>query len=106
MLFIYHRRVNSKYFNSDAFEVLESDISHISQNGEILLCGDFNARTGNYTDSVETEGNKFISEELNWSPTNETLRKSFNNVILKQSRENFTQHLQITKLENLKWKNT
>ena len=78
---VYIPPVNSKYFNSDVFEVLESDISLFLQNGEILLCGDFNARTGNYTDSVETEGNRFISEELNWSPTNETLQKSFDNVI-------------------------
>ena len=90
--------MNWKYFNSDVFEVLESDISHFSQNGEILLCGDFNARTGNYTDSVATEGNKFISEELNWSPTNETLRKGFDNVINNHGKIS----LNICKSQNLK----
>ena len=90
--------MNWKYFNSDVFEVLESDISHFSQNGEILLCGDFNVRTGTYTDSVETEGNKFISEELNWSPTNETLRKGFDNVINNHGKIS----LNICKSQNLK----
>lgn len=77
---------------------MESDISHFSQKGEILLCGDINTRTGKYSDTVESEGNRFISEDLNWSPNNEKPRLSFDNVINQHGKT----LLNICKSQNIK----
>ena len=51
---------NSTYFYPELFEELEKDILNFATKGSILLMGDFNARTGKYSDSVCHEGNKII----------------------------------------------
>ena len=80
------------------YKTLELDISYFSSKGEVLLCGDFNARTGKYNDSVSSEGNCFISENLNLLINEPHLRKSFDN--------NINNHgkllLEICKSQNLK----
>ena len=48
---------NSCYFLTDLFEELENDIERFSYLGSILIMGDFNFRTGKYSDSVCQEGN-------------------------------------------------
>ena len=44
-----HRALNDNYF-----DVLESEIARFSLNADIMLCGDFNARTGNQSDQPST----------------------------------------------------
>ena len=51
---------NSNYYYPELFEELEKDILNFATKGSILLMGDFNARTGKYSDSVCHEGNNII----------------------------------------------
>ena len=44
---------NSSYFYPELFEELENDIEKFSAFGSILLMGDFNSRTGKYSDNVK-----------------------------------------------------
>ena len=47
--FIYHSPRNSTFinnFNEDMLETISSGLNKYSSDGDILLCGDFNARTG------------------------------------------------------------
>ena len=49
---IYIPPQNSIYFCPELFEELENDIEKFSAFGSILLMGDFNSRTGKYSDNV------------------------------------------------------
>ena len=51
---------NSNYYYPELFEELEKDILNFATKGSLLLMGDFNARTGKYSDSVCHEGNNII----------------------------------------------
>ena len=42
----------SLYFDENVFDNLENDIAYFSSLGNVILCGDLNARTGNYNDFV------------------------------------------------------
>ena len=89
---------NSLYFNTDIFDELENDIANYSAKGHILLLGDFNARTGKYTDLVSKEGNNFIdndNSEISLHPPN---RNSFDNIINNHGKR----LLQICKNSDLK----
>ena len=48
---------NSIYFYPELFEELKKDIEKFSAFGSIFLIGDFNSRTGKYSDNVCQEGN-------------------------------------------------
>jgi hypothetical protein len=51
---VYFEPENSKYANSECFELLENEISnHLNTN--ILIIGDFNARTGSLTDVISDD---------------------------------------------------
>jgi hypothetical protein len=52
----------SPYFDDEIFEELENDIVNFSKKGNIMLLGDFNARTSNLKDFVSKEGNTFIND--------------------------------------------
>ena len=54
---------NSIYFYPELFEELENDIEKFSAFGSILLMGDFNSRTGKYSDNVCQEGNTIITND-------------------------------------------
>ena len=47
------------------FEDLENDIETFYSQGSILLMGDFNSRTGKYSDCVSQEGNTSRSTQRN-----------------------------------------
>ena len=51
---------NSKYFDLEIFDQLERDIVHFSRIGSVILMGDFNSRTGKYSDTVSQEGNSIM----------------------------------------------
>ena len=89
---------NALQFNTDIFYELENDIANYSAKGHILLLGDFNARTGKYTDLVSKEGNNFIdndNSEISLHPPN---RNSFDNII-----NNHGKRLLQIRLKNPKW---
>ena len=46
--------------NLDILSTLESDIRHYSDKGDIIICGDINARTGCEQDAVCDDNNRFI----------------------------------------------
>ena len=56
---------SSKYFLPEMFEDLENDIETFYSQGSILLMGDFNSRTGKYSDCVSQEGNTSRSTQRN-----------------------------------------
>ena len=50
--------VNSKYYSDEIFSNIEKDITFYSRNGDcIILVGDFNARTSNKPDFIDTSVN-------------------------------------------------
>ena len=53
----------SKYFLPEMFEDLENGIETFYSQGSILLMGDFNSRTGKYSDCVSQKGNTIITND-------------------------------------------
>ena len=78
---IYIPPCNSKYFDPEIFDQLEQDIIDFSPTGSIILMGDFNSRTGKYSDTVSQEGNNVISNDQSESAFQPAQRNSFDNVI-------------------------
>lgn len=76
---IYIPPYNSNYFNPELFEELENDIENFSSHGSILLLGDFNSRTGKYSDSVCQDGNHIIDNDQSEFSLCPTDRNSFDN---------------------------
>ncbi len=50
----------SPYYNEDTFYILQDEICHFQTKGNVLICGDLNARTGNEPDFVNTQGDKLL----------------------------------------------
>ena len=71
----------SKYFLPEMFEDLENDIETFYSQGSILLMGDFNSRTGKYSDCVSQEGNTMITNDQSHLPSRSAQRNSFDNNI-------------------------
>lgn len=70
----------SPYYNPDVFSILEEDINHYKSMGNILICGDLNARTGERADTLNTQGDKHLPGGI-YSPLPECpTRKSFDKV--------------------------
>ena len=57
------------------------DIALFSSHGSILLMGDFNSRTGKYSDSICQEGSNVISNDRSELSLNPTQRNSFDNEV-------------------------
>ena len=70
---------NSQYFNAELFDELERDIGFFSSQGSILLMGDFNSRTGKYSDSICHDGNNIIANDQSEFSLRPTQRNSFDN---------------------------
>jgi hypothetical protein len=71
---------SSKYFKSELFDQLEEETIIFSGKGDVILIGDFNARTSKLDDFVSTDGNKHI-QNLTQDNSNETKRENFDNII-------------------------
>ena len=67
---------SSKYFDPELFEEL-----NFSSQGSILLLGDFNSRTGKYSDSVCHDGNNSIVNDQSESSFYPIRRNSYENEI-------------------------
>lgn len=52
--------IESPYFKEDMFSTLEDEINHFQARGHIVVCGDFNARTGQEPDTLSTQGDKHL----------------------------------------------
>ena len=78
---VYIPPCNSKYFESEIFDQLEQDILCFSSAGSVILLGDFNSRTGKYSDTVSQDGNNIITNDQSESAFHPAKRNSFDNVL-------------------------
>ena len=78
---VYIPPCNSKYFDLEIFDQLERDIVHFSTLGSVILMGDFNSRTGKYSDTVSQEGNSIITNDQSESAFQPAQRNSFDNLL-------------------------
>ena len=72
---------SSKYFDPELFEELEKDVLNFSSQGSILLLGDFNPRTGKYSDSVCHDGSNIIVNDQFESSVSPIRRNIYDNEI-------------------------
>jgi len=61
---IYILPSESPYYSEDMFSTLEEETSHFQAQGNVLICGDLNARTGLQPDFTDTQGSKYINNKL------------------------------------------
>jgi exonuclease III len=71
---------HSRYFEPELFDKLQEDIITFSGKGDVIIIGDFNARTGKLNDFIETDGNKYI-QNLNSNFSHNSKRENFDNKI-------------------------
>jgi endonuclease/exonuclease/phosphatase (EEP) superfamily protein YafD len=57
-----HSTRKSVYFENEIFGELENDIIQFSSKGNIMILGDFNARTNTLEDFISKDGNNFIND--------------------------------------------
>ncbi len=60
---IYIPPSESPYYSEDMFSTLEEETSHFQAQGNVLICGDLNARTGLQPDFTDTQGSKYINNK-------------------------------------------
>ncbi|CAB4039092.1 Hypothetical predicted protein [Paramuricea clavata] len=77
---IYIPPETSKYFDSETFDKLEEEMITFSGKGDVILIGDFNARTGKLGDFISTDGNKHI-QNLVQDDSYQTKRENFDNTV-------------------------
>ncbi len=61
---IYIPPSESPYYSEDMFSTLEEETNHFQAQGNVLICGDLNARTGLQPDFTDTQGSKYINNKL------------------------------------------
>ena len=78
----------SPYHNEEFFNTLHTEICHFQAQGNVLLCGDFNARTGTEPDCIDPQGNDHVfgNTPLYLTPTT-TKRNNPDSTINKNGRE-------------------
>ncbi len=54
----YFPPAESPYYNEETFSILQDEICHFQTKGNVLICGDLNARTGN---ELDIQGDKYIN---------------------------------------------
>ncbi len=64
MCAIYIPPSESPYYSEDTFSTLEEETSHFQAQGNVLICGDLNTRTGLKPDFTDTQGSKYINNKL------------------------------------------
>ena len=60
---IYIPPVDSPYFEEDIFETLHSEIAYFQAQGNVLLTGDLNGRTGIEPDVIDPQGSHHVFGE-------------------------------------------
>ncbi|XP_056588353.1 uncharacterized protein LOC130408891 [Triplophysa dalaica] len=66
---IYIPPLESPYFQEETFQNIEQEISHFQAQGNVLLMGDLNARTGKELDFLESQGTRFLTGNNNLYPS-------------------------------------
>ena len=76
---VYYPPSNSAYLsddNSEIFQLIERDLFVYQKLGDIILCGDFNARCGSENDFVSEDLDEFIPVNSNYVADNSKIRNS------------------------------
>ena len=55
--------IESPYYEDNFFEDLHHEIRHFQAQGNVVLIGDLNARTGTESDVIDSAGNKYIFKQ-------------------------------------------
>lgn len=84
---IYMPPLNSPYYDELSFGNLHSEILEFQAKGSILLCGDFNARTGRELDYICSEGDNHIFGRNIINTDFPLTRESFDTVVNKSGRQ-------------------
>ena len=91
MCAVYYPPNNSKYLNKDDIDLLEKlqhDISFYKDKGDIILCGDFNARTACNLDYIPNDNPAYIPIHENYISDQTIInRRSMDQVIDKRGRD-------------------
>jgi hypothetical protein len=77
---IYIPPEKTTYFDTEIFDNLENEITSFSEKGDVMLVGDFNARTGKLNDFIPYEGDQHIPGPTQ-NNNNEMTRENFDNTI-------------------------
>ena len=77
---VYISPEKSRYFENEIFDELEKDIASFSSKGNIMLLGDFNARTGTLEDFISKDKNNLIHDTTE-NCLQPPKRQSFDNTI-------------------------
>ena len=64
----------------DTLKRTEDLINDLRKNGEVVLCGDFNARIGHNTGMLELDSNEFVPLPDDYKPDNVTIRNSLDGI--------------------------
>ena len=51
----------SSFHNNNAFQIIQEEVTHFNEIGDVALCGDFNARTGNLKDFSLTPSHEIVT---------------------------------------------
>lgn len=78
----------SPYFTEEFFNTLHTEIVHFQAQGNVMVCGDFNARTGKENDCIESKGNNHVFGQtpLHLTPT-QIKRNNSDKIVNKNGRE-------------------
>lgn len=71
---------NSTYFENEIFDELEDDLVSFSNKGNVMLLGDFNARTSKQEDFVSKEGSNLIND-MSENSLHPQIRQSFDSTM-------------------------
>lgn len=78
---------DSPYYQEKCFLHLQKDILYFQSQGNVLICGDLNARTGREMDYINTTGNGHIFGDIICQSTVITQRNSCDNIINKNGKQ-------------------
>ena len=79
LCYAYVPPANSSYYvkrNDDTMAHIESDIMLYSTRGQVMLCGDFNARTGNLADVIKNDSKLGLKNDIFYSVDVEIIKRS------------------------------
>ena len=66
----------SRDLDHDVLECLDNEVSEFSQKGDVILCGDFNARVANENDFIVNDSNSFVPLHNNYSIDNSLMHRN------------------------------
>lgn len=70
----------SRSLNYDVIQLIEEDCCELSKNGDILICGDLNAKTGNDLDFIQDDNPSYTPEAEDYS-------QDYQNIMSRESED-------------------